>query len=76
MDAFVTKYKHIKEIKPVTIKSTHPFTNPQFLNKAFGNVKDPAPKAQAIKAKILARKEPGFKGPKYLVKQFLSKFLE
>ena len=72
IDDFVRKFKQINVIIAVSIKSNNPLINPHFINKALGKAKDPAPNAQAIKANILALKEPGFKGPKYLVKQFLS----
>lgn len=74
IDAFIKNFKHNKKESPHKTIKRNPLANPQFLNKALGKAKEPAPKAQAIKENILALIDPLFTGPKYLVQQFLPLF--
>jgi hypothetical protein len=72
IEVFIRKFKLTNVTTAVNINKNNPLIIPQFLNNALGKAKAPAPKAQAIKAKMLALKDPGFRGPKYLVQQFFS----
>lgn len=70
---FIRKFKLISETIAVNAKRNNPLINPQFLKSALGRAKAPAPNAHAIKANILALREPGLRGPKYRVQQFFAK---